>query len=71
MESYIVRIYIRDQQAEHPVRGIVEKVGCASQNAFCTKEELWNILLNAENHNSGSENVDSSEKNKTDRSSTE
>ncbi len=46
MESYIVRVYRRDEQADEaaPVRGTVEKVGAVGQDAFGTKEELWNIL---------------------------
>ena len=46
MESYIVRIYRREQQVKNasPTRGTVEKVGAVGQDAFGTKEELWNIL---------------------------
>ena len=44
MESYIVRIYRRKKQGNSPVRGMVEKVGAVGQDAFGTKEELWNIL---------------------------
>lgn len=46
MESYIVRIYRRDEHTNEasPTRGTVEKVGAVGQNAFGTKEELWNIL---------------------------
>ena len=44
MESYIVRIYRRDERGETPVRGLIEKVGAVGQDAFGTKEELWNIL---------------------------
>jgi hypothetical protein len=48
MESYIVRIYRREEQGDSTVRGLVEKVGAVSQDAFGTKEELWNILSIAE-----------------------
>ena len=46
MESYIVRVYRRDEMTETsvPLRGIVERVGTVGQEAFGTKEELWNIL---------------------------
>ncbi len=44
MESYIVRIYRRDGRCSSPVRGLVEKVGAVGQDAFGTKEELWDIL---------------------------
>jgi hypothetical protein len=48
MESYIVRIYRREEQGNSPVRGMVERVGAVGQDAFGTKEELWNILSIAE-----------------------
>ena len=44
MESYVVRIYRRDEDDVYPVRGIVERVGAEDQDAFGTKEELWEIL---------------------------
>lgn len=44
MESYIVRIYRRAEQDNAPVSGLVEKPGVVGQEAFGTKEELWNIL---------------------------
>lgn len=44
MESYIVRIYRREEQGNSPIRGLVEKVGAVGHDAFGTKEELWNIL---------------------------
>lgn len=44
MESYIVRIYRRNKRGNSPMRGLVEKVGAVGQDAFGTKEELWNIL---------------------------
>jgi len=44
MESYIVRIYRREEQGNSPIRGLVEKVGAVGQDAFGTMEELWNIL---------------------------
>ena len=44
MESYIVRIYRREERGTSPVRGVVEKVGTVGQDSFGTKEELWNIL---------------------------
>ena len=47
MESYIVRIYRRDEQESFPVRGMVEKVGAVDQEVFGTKEELWKILSHA------------------------
>ena len=44
MESYVIRIYRRDKQGVSPIRGVVEEVGTVGQEAFGTKEELWNIL---------------------------
>jgi len=44
MESYIVRVYRREEQGNSPVRGMVEKVGAVGQDAFGTKEELWKLL---------------------------
>ncbi len=44
MDSYIVRIYRRDERGTSPVRGVVEKVGGAEQVSFGTKEELWQLL---------------------------
>ena len=44
MESYIVRIYRRDEDESHLMRGVIEEVGIDEQNSFGTKEELWNIL---------------------------
>ncbi len=44
MESYIVRVYRRDEQGTHPVRGVVEQVGAEDQDTFGTMQELWNIL---------------------------
>lgn len=44
VESYIVRIYLRDSESCCPVRGVVEEVGAVGQDAFGNKEELWNIL---------------------------
>ncbi len=44
MESYIVRVYRREEQGNSPVRGVVEKVDAVGQDAFGTKEELWKLL---------------------------
>lgn len=44
MESYIVRIYRRDEQDGAPVRGMIETVDARDQEVFGTKEELWEIL---------------------------
>ncbi len=44
MDSYIVRIYRRDDDKSSPSRGIVEKVGDVGQETFGTMEELWKIL---------------------------
>lgn len=44
MDSYIVRIYRRDEGKNIPMHGLVEMVGAVGQEAFGTKEELWNIL---------------------------
>lgn len=44
MESYIVRIYRRDERGGAPVRGMIETVDARNQEVFGTKEELWEIL---------------------------
>jgi len=68
MESYIVRVYRRDEQAEEavPVRGIVEKVGAVGQDAFGTKEELWSILSFAKRSKSRGKNFNSLQQKKQD-----
>jgi len=45
VESYIVRVYRREEQGNSPVRGVIEKVGAVGQDAFGTKEELWKLLI--------------------------
>ncbi len=43
-ESYIVRIYRRDEENPLHVVGLVETVGTAGTNVFNDPEELWKIL---------------------------
>lgn len=48
MESYIVRIYHRDQQDPAPVDGVVEIVRSGEKLAFHDSGELWRILASTE-----------------------
>ncbi len=43
-ESYIVRIYRRDEENPQHVVGLVETVGVEETNVFNNPEELWQIL---------------------------
>ena len=44
MDSYIVRIYRRKEQASYEVIGVVEDVEMEEQMTFKTMDELWEIL---------------------------
>lgn len=44
MDSYIVRVYRRDEEDHSPSRGVVEQIGAVRQEVFSTMEELWEIL---------------------------
>ena len=49
MESYIVRIYRREQDMPARVVGIVQDVESRQEHAFSTLEELRDILGQADN----------------------
>ena len=44
MDTYIIRVYRRDEDDHRPARGVVEKTGAVGQEVFSTMEELWKIL---------------------------
>jgi len=50
MDSYIVRIYRREQEATRKMLGIVAGVDDGGDRPFSSAEELWQIL--EENQNS-------------------
>ncbi len=45
MESYIIRIYRRDEQNPHNIIGLVEDVGLEAKTPFHNIEELIDILI--------------------------
>ena len=44
MESYVVRIYRRDEKESHILIGSVERPGTDKRMGFSNIEELWEIL---------------------------
>ena len=54
MESYIIRIYRRDERNRSPSRGVVETVDTAEQESFGTMQELWRILSGKRRRRTGS-----------------
>jgi hypothetical protein len=48
VESYIVRVYHRDQQDPTLMKGVVEIVESGVKRAFHESEELWRILASTE-----------------------
>ena len=48
MESYIVRVYQRDQQDPTLMKGVVEVVESGEKRAFHASEELWRILASTQ-----------------------
>jgi len=44
MESYIVRVYRRSDQAGREASGLVERVGNGGRQAFASSEELWRFI---------------------------
>ena len=52
MESYIVRIYRREDDPKMEMAGTVEEVGVGPQSVFHTSQELIDIL--SENNNAQS-----------------
>jgi hypothetical protein len=51
METYIVRIYRREENRPHDLIGIVEAVGAGSNRAFRSVDELCTILNGPSNQN--------------------
>ena len=45
MESYVIRIYRRDEQNPHNIIGLVEDVGLEAKTPFHNIEELIDILI--------------------------
>lgn len=44
IDTYIVRIYRRDETDREKTTGLVEIVGSDKKEQFRNREELWNIL---------------------------
>jgi hypothetical protein len=44
MESYIIRVYRRSDEAGHEVSGLVERVGNGGRQAFSSGEDLWRFI---------------------------
>ena len=44
MDYYIVRIYQREKGDPGEMVGTVEDAGSSERKAFCSPEELWDIL---------------------------
>ncbi len=59
MESYVVRIYRRFIDGSKRLLGVVEKVDGKGEQAFRSREELWEILEGREKE-SGEERDDTS-----------
>lgn len=47
METYVLRIYRREDGIPHRIIGIVEESGVEGMKAFTCLEELWRILITA------------------------
>lgn len=45
MESYVIRIYRRDEQNPHNIIGLVEDIGLEAKTPFHNVEELIHILI--------------------------
>jgi len=43
-DSYVIRVYRREETGTGQLVGLVETVGNEEQKPFATIEELWNIL---------------------------
>ena len=44
MDSYMVRIYRKEEDNPRTLVGIVQKVGVGEKKIFSTLDELWSIL---------------------------
>ena len=49
MDSYVIRIYRREQEATGKMLGIVVGVDAGGDRPFSSAEELWHILENNQN----------------------
>ncbi len=52
MDTYIVRIYRREENVPQRLVGLVEEVGVEEKRAFSNLDELWNILSSSEGSSS-------------------
>jgi hypothetical protein len=48
MDTYVIRIYRRDENDPRILVGLVEEVGAEGNRAFGTLDELWFILNSSE-----------------------
>lgn len=44
MDTYIIRIYRREESNPHTLAGIVEEPGVPEKKAFVNLDQLWDIL---------------------------
>ena len=44
MDSYLVRIYRKEENNQRMLVGVVEEVGASDKKAFHNLHELWDIL---------------------------
>jgi len=44
MDTYIIRIYRREESASHTLAGTVEEPGIPEKRAFVNLDQLWDIL---------------------------
>jgi hypothetical protein len=47
MDTYVIRIYRRDENDPHILVGVVEEVGVEGNRAFSNLDELWFILISS------------------------
>ena len=47
MDSYIIRIYRRDTDKPETMLGVLEAVSDGVQQSFHSRDELWNLLVEA------------------------
>ncbi len=50
MDSYIIRIYRRDNDEPEALLGVVEMPGDGTQRSFRSRDELWDLLAGVPMH---------------------
>ena len=54
MDTYVIRIYRRDEHDPRILIGVVEEVGAEGNSAFGNLDELWSILNSSKTNTSQS-----------------